>query len=251
MKYSKILIFLGIGCIAGLLLVFGIHLQAQNAPKKEITEHKVNKVNVKPASQMTQYRNRRQGSRENAKETKSDDNADFYRTIVDNNIFRPLGWRPPNKEPEYSLIGTAIDPNGGRMEAFVVERRSNVFYVASVGDKVGDAIVKEIEPKKVTLDKNGDSITLRSGSLQFLKSGGSRGGGGPSRGVVSKNESSKKESSSKSSDKEKSYDKEAAAKAAAMEKAREMERRFRNASPEERQEMIREFRSRRGRRGSR
>ena len=37
----------------------------------------------------------------------------FYRTIIDNNLFYPLGWTPPRPTEPYRLIGTklAIDAN--------------------------------------------------------------------------------------------------------------------------------------------
>ena len=41
------------------------------------------------------------------------DSFAYYRTIIDNNIFRPLGWTPPRPVEPYRLIGTklAIDAN--------------------------------------------------------------------------------------------------------------------------------------------
>ena len=257
-KYSKILIFLGIGCVAGLLLVFGVHLQAQNATKKEIITAKANEMKISVTPQMEQFRTRQQnlaaqGRQQRSDSSKSDNSADFYRAIVDNNIFRPLGWRPPNKEPEYAYIGTRIDPTGTFSQAYVLEQRSNQFYIAKVGDKVGDAIVKEIEEKKVTLDKNGETITLRNENTPFLNSSGSR------RSSSSRSESSNqnvsnnnKESASKSSNKAReAAEKE---KAEAMRKLQEMRQRFERSSRGDRERMIREFRERggfRGRRGSR
>ena len=35
----------------------------------------------------------------------------YYRTIIDSNLFRPLGWKPPRPKPTYRLIGTVI-PTG-------------------------------------------------------------------------------------------------------------------------------------------
>ena len=32
----------------------------------------------------------------------------FYRTIIDNNLFRPLGWTPPRPIEPYRLIGTIL-----------------------------------------------------------------------------------------------------------------------------------------------
>ncbi len=244
MKYSKILALLGIGCVAGLLLVFGVKIQAQNANKKETIIAKANEMKTQAVPHIVKFPNRQQGAnwgeRGHLRSTESD-NSDFYKVIIDNNIFRPLGWRPPNREPQYTLIGTAIDPNGSRVEAFISEERSNGFYIVGVGDKVGDAIVKEIQQKKVTLDKNGETITLRKGNMQFLKSGGSRRSS-PSRSAsTNRNESNNKGSSSKSFDKEAAMRK---AKEEAMKKAQEMRGKFQNIPPGDREKIIRELKER-------
>lgn len=34
----------------------------------------------------------------------------YYRTIIENNLFRPLGWTPPRPVEPYRLIG-ALDAN--------------------------------------------------------------------------------------------------------------------------------------------
>ena len=249
MKYSKILIFSGIGCVAILLFVFGVRLQAQNGGKKEITIAKVNEMKIPATLRMDQFKNYQQGLNWNvksrSKSTESDDSADFYKVIVDNNIFRPLGWRLPNREPQYTLIGTAIDPNGTREEAFILEERSNKFYIAGVGSKVGDAVVQKIQEKKVILDKNGETITLRGRNMQFLNSRGSR------RSSSSRSESSNQNVSNnnKESSSTKSFDKEAAMKKSkeeAMKKAQDMPRRFEGTSREDRERMIREALERRG-----
>ncbi|RKU07549.1 hypothetical protein C6501_17430 [Candidatus Poribacteria bacterium] len=263
MKYSKILIFLGIGCVAGLLLVFGFHLQAQNAAKKEIITAKANEMKVPGTPQMEQFRTRQQnwaapgrqrtsrwGGQQRSDSSEPNNSADFYRAIVDNNIFRPLGWRPPNKEPEYAFIGTRTDQKGTFFEAYFLEQRSNQFHIAKVGDKVGEVVVKEIEEKKIILDKNGETITLRRGNVSFL-GGGSRHSSSSRSESSNRNESSSnnKESASKSSDKNAANEKEKAERMRKemMEKAREMRRRFESASREERARMFREFSGRRGR----
>ncbi len=244
MKYSKILIFSGISCVVGLIFVFGFRLQAQNAAKKEIVIAKANQMKVPATLRIDQFKNHQQGLNWNvkgrSKSVKSGDNSDFYKVIVENNIFRPLGWRPPKREPEYAFIGTRIDPTGTLTEAYILEQRSNQFYIAKIGDKVGDAIVKEIEQKEITLNKNGETITLRGGNMQFLKSGGSRRSS-PSRSESSnRNESSSNNRSSSS----KSFDKEAAMKKAkeeAMKKMQEMRGKFKSVSPGDRDKIIRQL----------
>ena len=105
------------------------------------------------------------------KNSKTDSKSadDYFKVIVDNNIFRPLGWRPPKKEPEYTLIGTTSIPNGAYSEAIILERRSKQMRTVKVGETFGKVSVKEIKPKQVILDDNGKEIKLKMSSQQFLK----------------------------------------------------------------------------------
>ena len=234
MKYSRILSILGISCVAGLLFVFGVKFQAQDKIKE--VSFAANEMDAQAMQRAGQFRNRQQGSRPGeqgrSESSGSKDKPDFYRVIVDNNIFRPLGWRPPNKEPEYTFVGTRVDSSGTVAEAYVLETRSNQFFMASIGDKIGDAIVKEIKKKEIILDKNGEVITLKGGKMAFLQTGGSRGG--PSRGSSNaRNEDSNNgnRSASRSSDKESASAKKAQANAEKMrrqmmERAEEIRRRI-------------------------
>lgn len=52
----------------------------------------------------------------------------FYRTIVENNIFRPLGWTPPNPTPVYRLLGTVISTDGTSGQAILQEIVSSRLY---------------------------------------------------------------------------------------------------------------------------
>ena len=101
--------------------------------------------------------------------TNSETPNEFYQLIVDNNIFRPLGWKPPQKTPQYTLIGTTIASDGSNATAFIVERQSNQFHTVKVGETFGNVSVKEILPKKVTLKKEGEEIVLHCEKNQFLR----------------------------------------------------------------------------------
>ena len=102
-------------------------------------------------------------------DTESRSHDDFFKAIVDNNIFRPLGWRPPKKQPEYKLIGTLSNPNGDYTKAIILERRSNQLKTVRVGETFGNVSLKEIKSKQVILDDKGKEIKLQMGSQQFLK----------------------------------------------------------------------------------
>lgn len=92
----------------------------------------------------------------------------FYRTIIENNIFRPLGWTPPKPTPVYRLLGTVISTDGTSLQAILQEIASERLHFLRVGDSVGDATVTEILLKEVKLDNAGRRISLKMDRLQFL-----------------------------------------------------------------------------------
>lgn len=99
----------------------------------------------------------------------------YYQIIIDNNIFRPLNWEPPQRVSAYTLLGTAIATDSSSAEAYIQERESNQFYAVSVGQQIGKMTVRTITPKRVTLTKNGEVLTLPLSHVRFLKSRSSRG----------------------------------------------------------------------------
>lgn len=92
----------------------------------------------------------------------------FYWTIIENNIFRPLGWTPLKPMPVYRLLGTVISTDGTSVQAILQEIASEHLHFLRVGDSVGDATVTEILLKEVKLDKAGRRISLKMGRIQFL-----------------------------------------------------------------------------------
>ena len=97
-----------------------------------------------------------------------DRERDFYRVIVENNLFRPLGWQAPNREPKYVLVATLIDPRGKMAKALLMESRSNETYYVTIGEKVQGATVEKIESKQVRLNISGEILILKVPSTQFL-----------------------------------------------------------------------------------
>ena len=144
-------------------------------------------------------------------------NADFYRVIVENNLFRPLGWQKPNREPQYTLIATLIESEGNTARAFLMDRKSNQSYYVAIGEKVGDAIVKDIKSNQVTLNKVGNTVTIRAEWNPFLSSSSRNSGGDPTL-----NRGNRSNQNSENSDSKKLN-------------LTEIKRRLQNASPEERQ----------------
>ena len=126
---------LGIGCVVCLLLGFGILLYAQDqtkvefiATKPEMSSFKKPEIDaakmqamMKMKEQAATQPNRFRG-RQNRGGIDFGENAAFYKVIIDNNLFRPLGWTPPKNEPAYSLIGTAVGADGALSQATLLEK---------------------------------------------------------------------------------------------------------------------------------
>ena len=192
-KWGSIITKIGISCLVCLLLGFGVLLYAQEktksafiATKPEMDTAEMKKMKeaytakrqamAKAKEQAQPQRNRSRGQQNRGGSVDFGENAAFYKTIIDHNLFRPLGWTPPNNEPAYSLVGTAVDPNGAISQATLLEKRSNRYHFVTIGTKLDDITVKDIEAKRVILDKAGENITLKTGGLQLLTAKGGRGG---------------------------------------------------------------------------
>ncbi len=97
--------------------------------------------------------------------------TEFYRTIINSNLFRPLGWRPPRPKNLYRLIGTII-PTDGEMQprAILQGTASNKTQTVSVGDRLdAETTVTDIQPKQVTLEKVEQRKTLKLNTAPWLK----------------------------------------------------------------------------------
>ena len=89
--------------------------------------------------------------------------TDFYRTIIDNNIFRPLGWRPPRPIEPYRLIGTLL-PRAANIppKAIIQTTAGNKTYIVSLGERLDASTrVVSISAKSVRLSSGGQKRTLR------------------------------------------------------------------------------------------
>ena len=170
--------------------------------------------------------------------------GDFYRVIIDNNLFRPLGWRKPNRDPEYALVATWIGTKGTVAKALVMERKSSQLYYVARGEKVGDAIVENIAANQVSLKASDDIVTLKAESMEFLSgSGSSRERSGEGKGDAASEERPNDE-----------HREQRAGRRGANRERDALREWLRNASPEERREKLEAIRRERGgggRRGGR
>ena len=260
---SSVITKLGIGCLVCLLLGFGILLYAQEKTKLEFigTKPEMDVVKIKEkketntakmqamakAKEQAQPQRNRTRGWQNRGGVDFEENAAFYKTIIDHNLFRPLGWTPPNNEPSYSLVGTkVVDSNGVISQATLLEKRSNRYHFVTVGTKLGDMTVKDIQAKKVILDKTGETITLRTGELQLLTAkrerGGDRGGERGEGGSERAGNDSERNGGDQAAERREQAEQKKRASARQEELRREIMEKMRHASSdEERKEIMRYY----------
>lgn len=270
-NWGSVITKLGIGCVVCLIFGAAALLYAQDEKKAELigTKPKMDAAEMKEmaaakmqAMNKTPERSEPQRNRNWGRQNRGGggvnfgENEAFYKTIIEYNLFRPLGWTPPNNEPEYNLVGTAVGPNGVISQATLLERRSNRYHFVTIGTKLDDMTVKDIQGKKVIMDKEGETVTLNTSSFQPLTA--KRGNeGGRDRGEGDSERAGNNERRNQGS--QMSEEKRRQAEQKKREYSREQIRRdamlkLRNArSPEERREIMewmrKEFGGDRGRRG--
>ena len=248
----NIIMKLGIGCVVCLLLGFGVLLHAQEKTKADFigTKSEMDSSKTQETAKMkeqVEVQRNRFRQRQNRAAVDFGENAAFYKVIIDNNLFRPLGWTPPNNEPAYSLVGTAVDADGVIAQATLLERRSNRYHFVTIGEKLGGVTVKDIQAKQVVLEKDGKPITLKTETLQFLttnRGSGSKGREGASEkeGDTPKDQANAKQQQMEAEKRRQMEMKEQIEMLGINQK--ELAEKLRDSSPEERQEIMREIRRR-------
>ena len=97
--------------------------------------------------------------------------TDFHRTIVDNNLFRPLGWTPPRPQEPYRLLGTLIARDADTPARAILQgTNARTTHIVTVGETLNtDTLVVDIQPKQVTLEKDGHQRTLHLNTIPLIK----------------------------------------------------------------------------------
>ena len=97
--------------------------------------------------------------------------TEFYRVIIDNNLFRPLGWRPPRPRETYRLLGTILPTDANIPKQVILEKNPvGRIYTVTIGETLDtDITVTDIQPKQVTLEKAGVRRTLHLNTTPLLK----------------------------------------------------------------------------------
>jgi len=104
-----------------------------------------------------------------------------YQSIVDNNIFRPLGWEKvkpapilpvvrrrreiplERPEPTYALTLTGIAKKGREQVALIEDSKEKEGYFLRSGEQLKDCTVNAIESEQIVLAKAGSEIKLALG----------------------------------------------------------------------------------------
>lgn len=89
--------------------------------------------------------------------------TEFYRTLVENHLFLPLGTVESKQPARYRLIATTTPANGDSgstalLQSNTGDTESRIFV--TIGDKLGDATIVDIQPKQVTIEIDGKQTTL-------------------------------------------------------------------------------------------
>ena len=173
---------------------------------------------------------------------------EYYRPIVANNLFRPLGWKKPDSSPKYELMATVI----GEIykKAYIRNVRNGRDYFVGIGDSIGDNSVQEIHRGMVQLDGekiSGEIFGLLDTSVnKRRKTQNGKVGSSTSSGTGNKSTGAKEGSTENTPVRQRTN----RGRTGGEDWQARMSQ-FQNASPEERQSMIEQFRQMRGGRGNR
>ncbi|MDE0327319.1 MAG: hypothetical protein OXN27_25610 [Candidatus Poribacteria bacterium] len=98
------------------------------------------------------------------------DSESYYRTIIDNNLFRPLGWTSPRPKEPYRLLGTIVSPDADTPPQAILQTTvGNTTRIVVTGEKLDpDTAVVDIQPKQVTLSTKGQQRTLKLNAALWL-----------------------------------------------------------------------------------
>ena len=180
-------------------------------------------------------------------------------------LFRPLGWKAPDRTPKYKLLGTKVVGKDALTGTWAYMTRSSspvrggAITVIKEGVEFDGSVVTEITNRKVVLE---NGVIYEQQSVEFLgdEKGTARGSGrgtssGTGRTQDTVREGGQSERTNRGTAETSGRNGRRNASSAQRERWQERARQFESASPEDRLRMIEQFRSQRGggrgRRGNR
>ncbi len=145
-----------------LILTFGAFLYQKNNTQPNSSTN--TSIQITPLNQQNI-----KSIQKKSKHIDSKNSDEFYKPIIENNIFRRLGWKPPKKPEEFILYGTASTEDERKSKAYIYETQSKRLHTVKVGDTIGKAKITEIGEKQVKMDKDGKEIKLQCGKMRLLR----------------------------------------------------------------------------------
>jgi hypothetical protein len=159
-KYLKTTVFISIGAFSLFSWVLLTRTQTTADPTPE--ENRARTTQSQTAYRLSQ----------NSQDTLTNfQKSDFYRTIIDNNLFRPLGWRTPRKKEPYRLLGTILPTDEeSNSQAILQKTPAGRTYIVMIGEMLDtDTTVVDIQPKQMTLENAGVQRTLKLNTTPWIK----------------------------------------------------------------------------------
>ena len=162
--FTFLLKCLVIACGIGIILILPL-LFANTQHRPAPLPNKTIKINTPRSSTKPASVTKGRGTETPFQET------EFYRTMIDNNLFRPLGWRPARSKEPFRLLGTRIPTDGKTLpQAIIQATPGNKTYILTAGDTLSTGMtITNIQPKQVTLEKDGRQRTLKLSTTMWLR----------------------------------------------------------------------------------
>ena len=105
-----------------------------------------------------------------------EERPDYFQVIIDNNLFRPLGWTPERKsDVPFQLVGTILKDELDDYQAVLKTVDTQQIHFVNLNETQNGWRLVMIEPKQVVLEKADRRITLALNEQQlFIRSGRER-----------------------------------------------------------------------------
>lgn len=157
-------------CIVGAALFFCLALT--NAALQRFQKHTPKTVYIIPEIEYKKQHRKRTKLYEHLKPKPVDHKHQFYNTIIENNIFAPLGYKLPKRAPIYRLLGTNIPIHKAYQATAILQETTDKkrTHIVNIGTKLDeDTFVMDIQPKQIILKKGTHRIPIRMATMRFLK----------------------------------------------------------------------------------
>ena len=108
-------------------------------------------------------------SPEQAPSPEGEELPDYFQVIIDNNLFRPLGWTPERKsDVPFQLVGTILKDELDDYQAVLKAVDTQQIHFVNLNETQNGWRLVMIEPKQVVLEKAGRRITLALNEQQLF-----------------------------------------------------------------------------------